>query len=27
LPFGVRSRLTVRNGQVTFRILESAVTP
>ena len=27
LPFGVRARLTVRNGQVTFRILESAVTP
>jgi muramoyltetrapeptide carboxypeptidase len=27
LPFGVRSRLTVRNEQVTFRILESAVTP
>ena len=27
LPFGVRSSLLVRNGQVTLKILESAVTP
>jgi muramoyltetrapeptide carboxypeptidase len=27
LPFGVRSRLLVRNGQVALKILESAVTP
>jgi muramoyltetrapeptide carboxypeptidase len=27
LPFGVRSRLLVRNGQVALTILESAVTP
>jgi muramoyltetrapeptide carboxypeptidase len=27
LPFGVRSRLLVRSGQVSLKILESAVTP